>query len=389
MKILFLTSRVPYELDKGDKLRAFHHIKHLSQRHEIILFSLSDEPIPAEAKSALEVYCVEVVFYPIAHNKALNGMAVALPGNLPMQAAYYYNKGAQQKLDKLVKQQQPDHIFCQLVRMAKYVEKYTHIPKTLDYMDALSKGMERRIKTAPFYQRPFFVLESRRLRKFESELFDWFNNKTIISEQDRYFIEHTHKYTIQVVPNGVDTQFFIPDKRETHFQILFAGNMRYAPNIAAAVFLVKKVMPLVWPYFKEAKVLIAGKNPAPEVKALASYKVQVLADLADMREAYNDAQIFVAPLFLGSGLQNKILEAMAMGLPCVTTSQVNNAIGAKKVEQVLIAETQQGFAAHILYLLHHPDEAEALGLSGQKLVQTQYDWETVTSRLEALINPVV
>jgi polysaccharide biosynthesis protein PslH len=315
-------------------------------------------------------------------------MAKGLPGNMPFQVAYFYHRQAQQLLDGLVHRHQPDHIFCQLVRMAPYVRKYRHIPKTLDFMDAFSKGVERRLQAVPFYQKPFFYLEYRRLLRFEARQFSLFQNKIIISEQDRFFIRHPRKYNIQVVPNGVDAAYFRPGPGEKEFHLLFSGNLSYPPNIEACRYLVQKVLPLVEPHFPAIRVLLAGKDPVAEVTALARGNVEVRANLADMREAYSVARIFVAPLFLGSGLQNKILEAMAMGLPCITTRQVNNALGARKAEQILLADTAQGFAAHILYLLHHPREAEQMTLQAKLLIERQYNWDHINARLENLISPI-
>lgn len=387
MKILFVVSRVPVELDKGDKLRAFHQLKYLSRSHEIVLFALSDEPVPDGAQAALEAFCREVVIFPLSRLGVVWRMAKGLPGNMPFQVAYFYHRQAQQLLDELVLRHQPDHIFCQLVRMAPYVRRYRHIPKTLDYMDAFSKGVERRLKAVPFFQKPFFYLEYRQLLRYEARQFALFNHKVIISEQDRYFIQHPYKYSIQVVPNGVDGDFFRPVAGEKEFHVLFCGNLSYPPNIEACRYLVRKVLPLVQPHFPQIRVLLAGKDPAPEVSALACEQVTVRANLADIRQAYGAARFFVAPLFMGSGLQNKILEAMAMGLPCITTRQVNNALGARKVEQILLADSPQGFAAHMLYLLHHPEDAERMARQARMLVERQYNWEHINARLENLIDP--
>jgi sugar transferase (PEP-CTERM/EpsH1 system associated) len=385
MKILFLVSRVPFELDKGDKLRAFHQLEFLSRHHEVILFALCDEPVPAGAQAALAAFCREVVICPISRVGAVWRMTKGLPRKIPFQVAYFYHRQAQQQLDELVQRHQPDHIFCQLVRMAPYVRQYGHIPKTLDYMDAFSKGMERRMQTASFWQKPFFYLEYRRLLRYEARQFSFFNNKVIISEQDRFFIRHTQKYNIQVVPNGVDARYFQPVEKEKKFHLLFSGNLSYPPNIEACRYLVRKVLPLVQPHFPLLRVLLAGKDPVPEVTALAGENVEVRANLSDMREAYSAARFFVAPLFLGSGLQNKILEAMAMGVPCITTRQVNNALGARKVEQILLAENAQGFAAHILYLLFHPREAAQMAGQAKLLVERRYNWDHINARLEKVI----
>jgi sugar transferase (PEP-CTERM/EpsH1 system associated) len=386
MKILFLVSRVPFELDKGDKLRAFHQLKYLSRHHEIILFALSDEPVPAGAQAALSAFCREVSICPVSRSQALWSMTKSIPDTMPFQVAYFYNKKAQRQLDALVNRHQPNHIFCQLVRMAPYLRQYRHIPMTLDYMDAFSKGLERRMHTVSLVRKPFFYLEYKRLLRYEARLFPLFQHKIIISEQDRFFISHPQKYAIHVVPNGVDVAHFTPVAAEKDFHLLFAGNLSYPPNIEACRYLVRKVLPLVLPHYPRLRVLLAGKNPAAAVMALAGEHIEVRANLEDIRTAYSAARFFVAPLFLGSGLQNKMLEAMAMGIPCITTGQVNKALGARKGEQLLLAESAQGFAAHILYLLHHPLEASRMAAQAHLLVVKQYNWDLINARLENLLS---
>ena len=123
---------------------------------------------------------------------------------------YFYFDKAQKKVDELIAKHKPDHIYCQLIRTAEYIKKYPSIPKTLDYMDVFSKGIERRKSTDSFYMKPFLAMEYRRLLKYENRVFAYFNNKTIISEQDKSFIPHPQKQNIVVVPNGVDTSYFKP-----------------------------------------------------------------------------------------------------------------------------------------------------------------------------------
>jgi sugar transferase (PEP-CTERM/EpsH1 system associated) len=385
MKILFLLSRVPYALDKGDKLRAFYQLKALAQNHEVILFALSDEPVPAGAEAFLRTICSDVLIFPLSRVQIVQNILQGILRGLPIQASYFYNHLAQQALDAFIQKHQPEHLYCQLVRMAEYTRRYPDIPKILDYMDALSKAMERRGQLVSFIQKPFFAFESKRLQHYETEVLDWFNYQTIISEQDRQYLQHPQKYNVHIVPNGVDAVHFYPVPHERPHQILFVGNLHYPPNIAAARFLVKQIMPRVWAHNPAVQVLLAGRQPTAAITALASEKVRVLADLPDIREAYACSQLFVAPLFYGTGMQNKILEAMAMGLPCLTTHLVNNAIRGIKNRQVMLAESAPEFARHILHLLHSPQEADRLGQEGRRLVQKQYDWESLTNRLEALL----
>ncbi len=163
--------------------------------------------------------------------------------------------------------------------------------------------------------------------------------------------------------------------------------MNYAPNIEAATFLVKKVLPLVKEQFPEVKVLLAGANPSYQVQSLQSTHVTVSGWMPDIREAYAAAHVFVAPLFIGSGVQNKILEAMAMKVPCVTTQLVNNGVGAANNCHLLVANTPQEFAQHICTLLTNRELQEQITKRALDFVHENYTWSKAVAYLEQVFDP--
>jgi glycosyltransferase involved in cell wall biosynthesis len=251
-------------------------------------------------------------------------------------------------------------------------------------MDVFSAGMLRRAEKAPQWQRPVFQLEARRLQAYEAAAFDWFRHHTIISDQDRQLIDHPRRAEIEVVLNGIDTKYFRPVQSRTEYELLFCGNMNYHPNVDAAVFLAEEILPIVRQSHPKARLLIAGTTPAPRVQALASPAVTVSGWLADIREAYAAAGVFVAPMRVGTGLQNKLLEAMAMRLPCVTTPLANNALRGTPGMHLLVGQTADELAAHISDLLAQPTEAALLATQGLDFVRKNYNWASATSRLEQL-----
>jgi glycosyltransferase involved in cell wall biosynthesis len=191
------------------------------------------------------------------------------------------------------------------------------------------------------------------------------------------------KQQVKIVPNGVDTSFFKPiltAKKE--YDIAFIGNMGYVPNVEGARYLVQEILPLLLRQFPAIKVLIAGARPTALVQSLASDNVTVTGWVEDIREAYASAKLFVAPLFLGSGQQNKILEAMAMKIPCVTSTLVNNAIGATPNEAIVLADDKVAFAKQITTLLQHPNHIDAISTAGLAYVQKHYSWESYVQILE-------
>ena len=385
MKIFVLLSRFPYPLEKGDKLRVFHQIKELSKNHEIVLCALSDEPVSKNSYEVLKQYCsrIEVIrLYKI--QIFFNLLIKLLFSKESLQVSYFYNKSAQKKINKLIEETRPDHIYCQLIRVAEYVRN-VKLPKTLDYMDALSRGMERRIEESPFYLKPFLKLETERLKRYEHFIFNDFNHLTIISNQDKELIVNIKNDSIVVVQNGVDYSMFQHRTAQKEFDIIFTGNMGYPPNVIGAVYLVKEIMPLVWATNLAIKVAIVGANPDSKVLALKSEKVVVTGWVENMSDYYAKSKVFIAPMQIGTGLQNKLLEAMAMKLPCVTSRLANNALGAEHNKSALIGETPNEYAQHIASLLDNEELYSLISEQGYIFVKENYTWEGTTKILEKLI----
>lgn len=283
----------------------------------------------------------------------------------------------------LLKDIQPSHIYCQLIRAAEYIKDYHDCPKTIDYMDALSKGMDRRIDKAPWYARQLYRIESIRLKNYEVRIFDYFEHASIISRQDQAFIFHPKRKTIHCIPNGIVPSFFERPQVETDKDLVFIGNLSYAPNIEAVEFISSEILT------KNAALscLIAGATPGAYVERLcAKSDIQLLGWVDDIREAYCRGKIFVAPMMIGTGMQNKLLEAMALGIPCVTTNLAGNPIGAVDRESICLANTSEEFIEMIQELLTDQDFYTKIATNGQEFVRKNYSWSRANAQLIDLIN---
>ncbi len=385
MKLFFLLPRVPYPTEKGDKLRAFNQLKQLSKKHEIILCALNDSVLHEDAEKVLSRYAKHVYIIDISKASIYLHLVQTLFSDKPLQVGYFYNKRINGIIRSLIEKHKPDHVFCQLIRVAEYV-KGIPIPKTLDYQDVFSKNVERRLATAPFYMKPFLRMEYRRLLRYENEVFGMFDNKVIISIPDRDLIPHPEREQIVVARNGVDTTFFMPIDREKKYDLVFTGNMGYPPNITAAEFLAHKILPLVHLRIPGIRILIAGASPNIRVSVLKSDHIEVSGWVPDMRECYAMAKIFIAPMQIGTGLQNKLLEAMAMQIPCITSPLANQALQAKANEEILIADTAAEYAHHILFLLNNPDKAGQIARAGYEYILKNFSWEAETDKIEKLFH---
>ncbi|MBL7984351.1 MAG: hypothetical protein JNM91_05100, partial [Flavobacteriales bacterium] len=185
MKLLVVLSRVPYPLEKGDKLRAYHLVTRLAQHHEVYLFCLSDQRIEPEHLDHLRGSCAHIEVIRLPRWRILLRLATAAFSRLPFQVAYFHHRIAQKAIDRAIATFKPDHVLCQLVRTTDYVRDKYELPKTLDYMDTLSKGMERRTENGNFWIQPLLRTETRRLIAYENLMLDLFDRHAIISAQDR------------------------------------------------------------------------------------------------------------------------------------------------------------------------------------------------------------
>lgn len=382
MKIAFLLSRFPHPLDKGDKLRAFHQIKHLSKSHNISIICISDAPVTADALAQLQPYCDTIKVYSITRLGAYLYMMLALFSSLPFQCAYFFRNSIKkciwQDLDSIM----PDAIFCQLVRMSEYVKDYQHPNKVLDYMDTLSHDMKRRQHVATGIFKLIYTAEEQRVVAYEKAMFTCFQKHSIISQQDKDRLPIEGKHTIEVIPNGTDTDITFTTPVAKQYDILFFGNLSYAPNIESALFLAQSIVPLLLKKHPHLKVLIAGATPHKKVLELANNTIEVKGWIEDKWTCFASAKVFAAPMLINVGMQNKILETMAVKTPCVVTTLANNAIGAKPGVEVIEANTPEEFSAAISQLLENPALANEIAQNAYTLVANNYSWQATTNQLE-------
>ena len=242
--------------------------------------------------------------------------------------------------------------------------------------------MKRRHDIAPWIGKPVFNMEYKRLCRYEAAIFDDFDVKTIISKPDRDLIPHPQKDEILIIPNGVDHEYFKPQQQEKRYDIVFTGNMSYAPNVNAVEYLAYEILPIVWKTLPQATMYIAGASPDPKVKKVACDRIIVSGWLDDIRDAYAQSRVFIAPMRIGTGLQNKLLEAMSMGLPAITSPLANASLGAKPDEEILVGGNAQELAQHIISLLTDKDKATHIAQSGCEFTNRVYDWGKATEILD-------
>ena len=385
MIIIYLTSRFPFPINKGDKLRSYYQIKELSKSHEIHLISLSEKTISEKNITALNKYCKTITIYKMNLYKRIFKLFQTFFNNKPFQVNYFHHSFIQKKINIKISEIKPDYIFCQLIRTAMYVKNNHTIPKIIDYMDSLSKGMERRIKISNIFMKPLVIMEFQRLKRFENLAFEFFNKHIIISKNDRKEIAHNKKDEIEIIGNGIDTDYFQKIDADIKYELIFIGNLSYLPNIEAAKFIAKEILPKLVGILPNIKILIAGSNPSNKVLKLANKNIKIQGWVQDIRKTYSSGKIFFAPMTIGSGLQNKLLEAMSMGIPCITSELSNRSLKAIDEKNILIGNSVNEYINLIISLLNDDKKRKKIGESGRIYVIKNYNWQTANYKLLKLL----
>jgi glycosyltransferase involved in cell wall biosynthesis len=381
-KIAIMLSRFPYPLDKGDKLRAFHQIKYLSTYFDIHLFCLTDKIIPQNQLQELETYCQRVTLYKQTLLDKLVFSIWSILKNYPFQVGLFYSNRIKKQFSNAIHSLCPDLIYTQLSRTILFAKDEDY-PLVVDFQDSFSTNYHRIQSQSSGIKRWFYQRESKLMKKFESQMLEWTDASAVISHFDKSEISNSANNLV-VVSNGVDTNYFQPLKsNDKKYDILFTGNLAYEPNKQAALFLIQKIMPALHNKNPMLKLYLAGAEPGT-LSQYNSSQIIVSGWLPDIREAYNESSIFVAPLLSGAGLQNKLLEAMSMGLPCVSTQIANASLKAKVEEEILIANSIDEFVTQIERLQEDKQLYANLSIQGRDFVLKNYQWDASNHTLKKL-----
>jgi len=382
MRVLFVASRFPYPPIQGDRVRAYHQLRLLSQRHRLTLVTLIQSERERERLKTLSPFCERIEAIPVSPWRGAFRLLGAPFTPLPLQTLFFFDPRFRQRVHALLGETSFDLVQVQLVRMAPVVDGLDALPKVLDLIDALSLNWYRRARQERVPLAWLVGLEAKRLQRYERTLDKQLDQLIVSSPVDREFIgayENLH-----VIPNGVDIERFpfVEDGREP-YTIIFTGRMGYFPNADAAVWFATQVFPAVRRQVPEARFLIVGADPPRRVKQLTRLPgIEVTGYVPDLHELLAWATVAVAPMQAGSGMQFKVLEAMASGTPVVATPYALGGIEAQDSEHLLVAQDGEAFAEQVVRLLNDLPLGRRLARNGRRLVEERYTWEQAVRMLE-------
>jgi glycosyltransferase involved in cell wall biosynthesis len=329
-------------------------------------------------KQALAPYCKSIDIQFLPENKRYLNLMTGLLSGMPWQVRYFYDQEIARHIDMMIDEIEPDHIYVQLIRMAPYVSG-SRIPMSIDYMDAMGLNMSSvglsQLKRVPLLSR----MELKRCQAYEQKIYPQFEGHYVISHRDRKAIADRHKLDLTVVSNGVDTEYFgFNEHHQGEYDAGFVGNLGYVHNDKAAHYLIDEIMPLMSDDFR---ILIAGARPSKWLNIKQRRNITIASYREDVRDHYAQIKVLIAPIFSGSGQQNKILEAMAQGIPCITTSFVNQSLGAEPGVEALIADDPKRFSGELLSLKTNQELYTKLSYAGRRMVMDRFNWSAVTAPL--------
>lgn len=386
MKILAALSRFPWPLEKGDKLRAYYQLKGLAERHEVHLVCLNDVQVPPEHLDQLS-FCKSVKVIQQSKLKNLFNLLRTFFNSFPFQVNYFRSNQMKAAIKDVIQKEKIDVVMVQLIRLGLNLPMSAEVGWYLDYMDTFSIGMEKRSKEAKWPVKPFAKMEARRLRRYEGVIAAQFDELGIISDRDAAGLTPSLQKFVHIIPNGVGEFFFERENTGTRkeYDLIFFGNMGYHPNVQSAHYLVEEVLPELKKLGVNPKVCIAGARPAKSIQSLANEDIEVTGFVDDIRDYLNKSRLAIAPVIGGQGLQNKLLESMAMGLPTLTTPLSYEALNAEAGKEIVVCDSPAEFAKQIKRLLEDEEGAAEIGRAGRTLVETHFRWKAMNARLEAVL----
>lgn len=390
MKILFIANRFPYPPFRGDKLKIYNLAKELSKNHELHLITFAENKNDFELIKNIEPYFKNIEVINLPKFKSYINVLIGLLGKNPLQVNYFKSKMMKQQVDKLIQNENYDCIHVQHLRMAQYAEKHISNYRILDLPDAFSLYWQRRKKIKRnIFSKLLDSIESKRVYKYEKYILNQFNLNLVCSLEDQkhLIIEHQNNQ-VKLLPNGVDTSQFKPlnhDYNHNH-TLLFTGNMDYDPNVDGVIYFSEEILPVIKTKYPNIKFIIAGQRPIQKVldlKIKYPETIEVTGFVKDLSSMYNSASIVVAPLRFGAGTQNKVLEALAMGIPVVCSHIGFEGLGIKSGEGAFMKINPREFAEQVIELLDNEQLRRETGEKGAQLIQSKFSWEHIAKILES------
>jgi len=393
MKILYVTPYVPSPI----RTRPYNLIHALSRLgHAVTLLTAGDDD-PAERAQLEEIksWGVRTELFPVSRARSMFNCVQALFTAEPLQAVYAYHPAMEERLSSLLATEPFDVVHIEHLRAARLVHAVKGLPVVYDSVDCISMLFEQAAASgAQLRSRLLTRVDLGRTRSYEAWLMTAYDQVTVTSERDKKALEELGRSflspdasiaPISIITNGVDLAYFQPlgHRIERDGQtVIFSGKMSYHANVTAALYFARKVLPLIWLRYPDVRFVIVGKDPPDAIRRLGTEsRIKITGTVPDLRPYLARAAVAVCPAPYAVGVQNKVLEAMAMGTPVVSTPAGCAALAAKPGRDLLVADGERALADATLEVLHDPRLRKELSKSGRAYAEAHHGWETAAEKL--------
>ena len=392
MKILMLTPYLPYPLMSGGQTRSFNLIKNLSEKHEITLFSLIKDEKEKENILKLLEYCKKVAVFKRSKSPwTLRNILLTGFGPYPFLVIRNLSSEEKEAIKKELSEEKYDLIHAETFYVMPHIPK-TFVPvllveQTIEYL-VYNHFVEEQ---APKLLRPILRLDVLKLKYWETHFWKRAKKVVVMSGSDKKEMERLSPgLSIDIVPNGIDINYFSKKvkKEGSVKKILYVGNFTWLQNTEAVKILVGSVWPKIKKSVSKVMLWIVGTHMSDEIRKLASGDIEVTEGLEDIRDAYKNASVLVAPIKGPGGTRLKILEAMASSLPVVTTSVGAEGLGVSDNNEALIRDGLDNLADAAIKVLKDVSLANRLGKSGRDFVEENYTWDKSADKLDKIYKEV-
>ncbi len=389
--LLYLVHRLPYPPNKGDKVRSYHLLKHLAARHRVFLGTFIDDPQDEAYVDKLPEFCADMHIARISPRTARIRSLAGLLGNEALTLPYYRNAGLQAWVERTLREQKIDAAVIFSSAMAQYVQGVPDLRTLVDFVDMDSAKWTQYAANHRWPMSWLYRREGSRLLAFERAVAQRATHSFFVTENETELFFRSApecKGRVDAMCNGVDAEFFSPAHAfpspypSGEIPLVFTGAMDYWPNIDAVTWFATEILPQMLQRRLDLKFYIVGRSPTPAVMALAGERVVVTGTVDDVRPYLQHARVVVAPLRLARGIQNKVLEAMAMGVPVVASQECSEPVDAVPERDFLTAGTVEDYQRQIECLLQSPDRADAMGKAAREQVLARYSWDAHLSNID-------
>lgn len=402
--LLYLVHRLPYPPNKGDKVRSYHLLKHLVQRHRVFLGTFVDDPADEAFVDTVREICPDVHVSRLHPRMAKVRSLVGLLTHEALGLRYYKNAGLQAWVNETLRNHQIDGTVIFSSVMAQYLDNAPAMdahPVLVDFVDVDSAKWSQYASNHKWPLSWLYGREGERLLAYERAVAARAKHSFFVTENEaNLFLDKAPECAgkVDALSNGVDSDYFSPDPTRAspfagdgavpgQIALVFTGAMDYWPNIDAAIWFAHDILPALRIEWPQLRFYIVGRSPPPSVVALACDAVVVTGTVPDVRPYLQHAAVVVAPLRIARGIQNKILEAMAMSRPVVASKSCVDAINARDGEDLVAATDEKDFVREIDALLKSSAQASAIGQAGRVQVVKSYSWAAHLAGIDRYLAP--